>query len=1656
MDSSGSNKPLNLWLVGGSKKDAAAIKRTLRQERLLKRFAHHSSFEVALNAQKAAMPDVDIILCEQNLGELGYRDFCQAVKLSHNSIPIIVLVEVGREAEALDFLNAGMDDFIMKDDAGNYLQILPHRLLSCLMNFQARKNCLEYKSELEKLKAKQQQLRFDLEYEEKKCRSLFESANDAIFLLDQDIFVDCNPRGEEFFRCSRERIIGSTPYDFSPPLQPDGRDSREKALEMISAVIEGAQPVFPWQHRGGDGSLIDAEISLNPVVINGKSFIQAMARDVTTKKRLIAELERSKRDLFIKNQISQIFLTSSDQEAYERVLNIVLESIDSELGILGFLNEAGDLVISAMVGKNKARHLQAARDRVFQHAAWMEFWRIPLEEKRTFHSNEPLDVPEGHFPIQRAISVPIVYQGEIIGVITVANKASSYTEQETATLESIVAKMAPVLQVRLQQDLQEEKRTETEKALQESEERFRTLVENQGEGVGIVGLDETFIFANPAADHLFGLPPGWLTGRNLTEFLEADQLAIVQRHTQTRYHGVRSHYELRIKSADGAAKDIIVTATPLFDQEGNLKQVLGVFRDITGLKKAEKALTENQELLNATLESTADGILVIDKNGKVMHSNSRFAQMWRIPEDMMVSQDDNQLLRCVLEQLTDPEEFLQHVRELYQTELEELNTLNFKDGRIFERYTCPLMQNGEITGRVWSFRDVTEPRSTQQGLLESEEKFRTIASSALDAIVMMDNDGKTIFWNKAAEQIFGYSEAEVLGKNLHQLVAPEDLLAVHLKAFADFQKSGRGAAIGKLIELSALRKDGTTFPVEITVSAVKIRNQWNAIAIVRDITARKLAEDSLRKSNEFQRLLLKTAATAIFTTDAQDCIISVNEAFQTITGYTKEDVIGKHCYAFLRSPTPDKECDFLTQSQEEQVLRKECIIKAKNGKSLTTLKNAILLWGENGQFSGAIESFVDVTELIEARKRAEEINQELWEANQELERAIQYAREMANQAEMSSVAKSVFLANMSHEIRTPLNGILGFAQLLMEEENLNVEQRDFVNTIYSSGTALLGLINDILDFSKIEAGKLDLETIPFDFLTTVEGVCEILSRKVSEKELELNCFVSPEIPSNLIGDPSRLRQVLMNLLGNAVKFTKHGEITVTVEPEERHQKEIVLRFIIRDTGIGIPADRLDVIFNSFTQADGSTTRKYGGTGLGLAISKRLVELLGGRIWVISESSKGSTFYFTAHFSVAEVQTPKQRPVEEMDLQGLPVLIVDDNATNRRFLKELLQIWKLNPTAVEGARKALTTLRTAAARQEPFSLVLLDAQMPEVDGFELAETIKEDPVLKDTTLILLTSAGRRGDSARCKAAGISAYLNKPIKQSDLWDAMLTTISESLSPRPTSDLVTIHTLRESKAHYRILLAEDNVVNQRLVVNLLSKRGHSVQVAGTGKEVIAALERSSQGFDAVLMDVQMPEMDGLEATKQIREQEKSTGAHIPIIAMTAHAMKGDRETCLHAGMDTYISKPIKTDELLETLERLLHDSKRRVNPVKTQTNPSGDNENDLDLNALLERVDGDKELLQEIAALFLEDQQRMLSDIQQALESKDPQSLEQAAHTLKGSVSNFGADSAVNLALKLEMKGRNRTLEQTEELLSALKNEIGNLNQQLAALVEAEDVQ
>ncbi len=753
----------------------------------------------------------------------------------------------------------------------------------------------------------------------------------------------------------------------------------------------------------------------------------------------------------------------------------------------------------------------------------------------------------------------------------------------------------------------------------------------------------------------------------------------------------------------------------------------------------------------------------------------------------------------------------------------------------------------------------------ERGKREWELTFDSIS----DLIFVVDRHGLILRCNEPVTRRLGKGFTEIVGQPVGPMLLGEDFPA--------------GSTIPEG-EREIPRLKGH-FEIQ-TRTMRQTKDLPSVIYVLRDISERKRAQEALAYEKQFFEALVTTSPSAIVVSDAQGKVTSLNPAFEQLFGYTAADILGRELNGRITTPETREEA----RSLSERVLANETVHllgkrRHKDGSTVDVeiFSAPVLVAGTR---AGSVTIYHDIGDLVLAKRTAEEASQ----------------------------AKSEFLANMSHEIRTPMNGIMGMLELALDTA-LTDEQRDYLEMSLHSADALLTILNDILDLSKIEADCLELEQVPFNLATLVEDAAYSMASRAQDKGLEVICSLPPDLHPHIVGDPGRVRQVLINLLGNAIKFTHEGEIVISAEPVRETVNTQTIRFAVRDTGIGIPLDRIDLVFERFRQADGSTTRHFGGTGLGLTISKRLVEAMGGRIGVDSRPGIGSTFWFTIEFPrtvVSFAPMELERPLD-VTLHGLRILAVDDNSTNRMVISKMVEGFGCKVETAESGEAALAALSSAIAQGNPFDLVLLDMQMPKIDGEQTLESIKSDPRFNSVPILILTSIGQRSDAARLQRKGCAGYLLKPIKLRTLHDTLVDVIGKRSIERVPSQPD-----RKAAApgrQRRLLLAEDNPVNQKLAVVLLNKAGFSVDVVDNGRSAVEQVLRNH--YHAVLMDVQMPELDGYQATQRIRECE-DPGIHVPIIAMTANAMKGDEEMCLRAGMDDYLAKPFELRRLMEVLGR------------------------------------------------------------------------------------------------------------------------------------------
>jgi PAS domain S-box-containing protein len=1083
-------------------------------------------------------------------------------------------------------------------------------------------------------------------------------------------------------------------------------------------------------------------------------------------------------------------------------------------------------------------------------------------------------------------------------------------------------------------DISERKRVEEE--LRKSRERFELAVEGSNDGWWDWNMLINDVYFSPRWKSMLGYEEhefencfaSWETA------LHPDDHARAMATIADYVDGRTSHYTLehRLQHKDGTYRWILARAAILRDANGKPFRMSGSHTDITERKQVENALRQSEEKYRELIENANDIIYTINLSGG-------FTSMNRAGE-RMTGYTREEALRMNIADVIQPED-ADRVRARIAKNLAGVGAPDFEleifakgGGSVTMDISSRLIhQDGVVVGIQGIGRDITERKRVDEKLRESEEKYRSLLENIPDVTWTTDEKGNTIFISANVESVYGFTPDELLSEDQQSWLGrihPDDagqVLEGYHSLFTEKKPYD--------VEFRIQRKDGVWIWLHDRARMPYEKDGvLYADGVFSDITERKRADAERRIISEIMQgivttsnldeLLKLTHNSIRKLLSAENCFVTIYDLSTSLMNFEfwadKFDSApepsplgtGFSGYVF-RTGQPM----LLDREQTDEFVRRGEVERSGTysaswlGVPLRTPSGTIgVMVVQNYEDANAytqrdlefLSMVGDQIALAIERKRGE--------------RELEQARDAALQ---SARLKSEFLANMSHEIRTPMNGVIGMAGLLLDTQ-LDAEQTEFAETIRASGDALLTIINDILDFSKIEAGKLQFETLDFDLSNAVESTVELLAERAHGKQIELASLIYSDVTRSLRGDPGRLRQVLTNLIGNAIKFTEHGEVVVRAERDRETDSHIDIRFTVTDTGIGISEAARENLFQAFTQADGSTTRKYGGTGLGLAISKQLVELMGGEIGVTSTEGKGSTFWFTANFAKQAGLVLGTKP-DLLTLDRLHALIVDDNATNRKILSHQLDSWGMSHEEADSGSRALELLRSAAANGKPYDLAILDFMMPGMDGFELARTIKCDPAIAAVPMVLLTSYGQRGDGAAAREAGIAAYLTKPVRQSQLFDCLANVMSQTSNSAalavPSSKLLTKHALAEAKpmmTNKLILLAEDNIVNQKVAVRQLEKLGYRANAVANGREALEALGRVD--YDLVLMDCQMPEMDGYEATAEIRRREGSA-KHTPIVAMTAHALEGDRAKCIAAGMDEYIPKPVNREELQRVLE-------------------------------------------------------------------------------------------------------------------------------------------
>jgi two-component system sensor histidine kinase/response regulator len=1048
-------------------------------------------------------------------------------------------------------------------------------------------------------------------------------------------------------------------------------------------------------------------------------------------------------------------------------------------------------------------------------------------------------------------------------------------------------------------------------------------------------------------------------------------------------------------------------------------------------ERAAEALRASEEKFRDLFDNANDLIYTHDLAGNFTSLNRagenitgyNFEETLRMNIAQMVAPDDLALAReMITRKVTDG------TATAY-----EINIIT-KDGqkRTLEVSTRLIVQNGQPVGVQGIARDITERKRIEESLLESEERFRDLFDNANDIIYTRDLKGNITSLNKTGEKVTGYTHAEALTMNIGQVIAPDYLEQARQMLGREIEEQ-----VPTTYEFVIITKGGERRWLEVN-TRLTFENGMPAGAqcIGRDITERKQAEAERQVSTEIIQSVVTTS--------------NLDELFKLAHHSISKIIYAKNCFVALHNPATDLIhfdywVDEIDSAPPPFPIGKgftSYILRTGEPILLTEeIRNRMCERGEVEKSGAASSSWLGVPLRTRERTIGVLAVQYYDKDNAYTQRDLELLASIGDQLALaierkqteielektrdvaleSARLKSEFLANMSHEIRTPMNGVIGMTGLLLDTE-LDEEQREFTETVRSSADSLLTIINDILDFSKIEAGKMTFEKLDFDLRNTVESTAALLAERAQSKRIELASLVKSDVPTLVCGDAGRIKQVLLNLVGNAVKFTEQGEVTLCVEKKAETSTHITVRFAVTDTGIGISPEARRSLFQAFVQADGSTTRKYGGTGLGLAISKQIVEMMGGEIGVESEPDKGSTFWFIVKLEKqSATAVAAHAPAPRTDLRDLRVLIVDDNATNRKILVHQTASWGMNPVEAESGAAALELLRASIQSSEPFDVALLDLMMPGMDGFELARAVKQDSQLSNVRLVLMPSFGSRGDGQAAREIGISAYLMKPVRQSQLFDCLATIMGEGKTAASnalsSSHLVTRHSLEENKfaADTRILIAEDNAVNQKVSRRQVENLGYRADVVENGVEALEALSKIP--YDIVLMDCQMPQMDGYEATKEIRRRE-GTNKHTVIIAMTANALEGESEKCLASGMDDYISKPVNVEELQRLLERWQPSAQNLENFADTNQNSPVDSISPpVDMEQLQDATSGDEDLMRELIELYLQQMSEGLEKLRSSAKAGAPDEIKRLAHTLVGGSAACGMAAVVPLLRELE---------------------------------------
>src|SRR5215207_8388335 len=1277
--------------------------------------------------------------------------------------------------------------------------------------------------------------------------------------------------------------------------------------------------------------------------------------------------------------------------------------------------------------------------------------------------------------------------GEELAIDSLKSGATDYV------LKHRLERLVPAVRRAIRESEERRESARAEETLRTSENQFRTLVEQipavtYTQQIAEPGNSKAkpTLYASPQIESQLGYPPQSFVedpGLWIKLLHPEDRNRVLAEDRRTDATGEPFVMEYRQIARDGRVVWLKDEAVLVRDEEGRPRYWKGVQHDITKRKRVEEELDESEERFRATFEQAAVGIAHNAPDGSWLRVNQRLCDI--------VGYSREELLQKTFQEITHPEDLdadLAQSRKLLAGQIETFSTEKRnirKDGSIvWLNLTVSLVRepSGEPDYLITVVEDITERKWAEEEMKESAGRFRSTFENAPIGMALVSLDNHYLRVNQAFCDMLGYSQEELHSRRSLDVTHPDDREASNARTQALLE----GTIDRDLLEKRYIRADGQVVWALSSVSLVRDSQGDPAyfVSQYQNITERKKAEEEIHQLNEYleKRVEERTA-------ELQDAIADLRESEERYAlvvegsndGIFDWDIRTGDLYWNDRlfemfglsrsefSPTFEGFLEFVHPDDRQKLMSNitahleqgadfdmELRYRHSNGEYRVCTTRGKAQRDEDGAPTRMAGIATDITERKRAEEEIRQLNETLEnrvkERTEQLQNVVSELERARNEAESANRAKSNFLANMSHEIRTPMNGVIGMTDLLLDT-NLSPEQKEYAETVRASGENLLTIINDILDFSKMESGRMELEVIDFDLGMAVEETLGLFAERAHGKGLELASLIGHDVPTALRGDPGRLTQVLTNLIGNAVKFTKEGEVILRVGLVEDHPVAATVRFAVTDTGIGMTEEQRSRVFRSFAQADTSTTRRYGGTGLGLAISRQLVELMGGKIGAESEPGVGSTFWF----EVALAKSPEGARISttpRTDLRGFRVLVVDDNDTNRKMVHYQVTSWGMENGMAEDGRRALERLRSAVEAGEPYDVVIVDMQMPGMDGMQLARAIKAEPAIAATRLIMLTSLGRRVDAEVARRVGIATYLTKPVRQSRLYDAIVTVMGEpdeATTPKEAQPVTLDGRSEETtRSGVRILVAEDNAVNQKVAARMLESLGYSVDVVEHGLEALEAL--SSTDYGAILMDVQMPEMNGYAATAEIRRREEahSVGRRTPIIAMTANAMEGDREKALQAGMDDYVPKPVKREDLAAVLERW-------IGAVDAATAGSGgfagptETEDPIDHAGMKNLRDlGGSEMISELARMFFDDTRSDLRTLREAVEENDARSVERVAHALRGSSGNMGATRMAVICAELQNVGASGDLGHAAELLDRLEEEFGRVRPALEAEV------